>query len=46
MEAALAEMALDTAEKEGDDDNDFVNDKGLVVSSCNLHMLIPPVLNS
>lgn len=28
MEAALAEMALDTTEKEVDDDVDFVNGKG------------------
>jgi hypothetical protein len=28
MEAALAEMALDTTGKEVEDDNDFINDKG------------------
>lgn len=28
MEAALAEMALDELNKDMDDDNDFVNDKG------------------
>ncbi|PPQ78808.1 hypothetical protein CVT25_010677 [Psilocybe cyanescens] len=30
MEAALAEMALDDANKDLDDDNDFVNDKGML----------------
>jgi hypothetical protein len=29
MEAALAEMALDTSQKEMDDDVDFINGKGL-----------------
>lgn len=28
MEAALAEMALEDSNKDLDDDNDFVNDKG------------------
>lgn len=28
MEAALAEMALDDLNKDMDDDNDFVDDKG------------------
>jgi hypothetical protein len=28
MEAALAEMALDSTEKDAEDDNDFINDKG------------------
>lgn len=28
MEAALAEMALDTTEKDVENDNDFVNEKG------------------
>lgn len=28
MEAALAEMALDTTEKDMEDDIDFINDKG------------------
>ena len=31
MEAALAEMAFDDA-KDVEDDNDFVNDKGAVIS--------------
>lgn len=33
MEAALAEMALDEANKDMDDDNDFVNDKSTNISS-------------
>lgn len=28
MEAALAEMALDSTERDVEDDNDFINDKG------------------
>lgn len=32
MEAALAEMAFNDAPKDAEDDNDFVNDKGAVIS--------------
>lgn len=34
MEAALAEMALEDASKDLDDDKDFVNDKGMGKLHC------------
>lgn len=32
MEAALAEMALDEASKDLDDDKEFVNEKGMCIA--------------
>lgn len=40
MEAALAEMALDVAPNEVDDDNDFINEKGSLGPPCRLRTLI------
>lgn len=46
MEAALAEMALDDASRDLDDDNDFVNDKGIYHSPGNIITLISSVFLS
>jgi vacuolar protein sorting-associated protein 72 len=39
MEAALAEMALDDASKEAEDDVDFINEKGMLLLSVFLYWL-------